>query len=388
MSKKTFYVLMAVSMVSVPCFSAQERVVTVQNSVRLGYDDNIYLRNDKEGSAYITDILTINGKFNISGRTEALLYWQPEVRYRFDADPKTVTYQDLYASLDHAMSERTSLTISDRFRYQQKDAQSGSAVNRADENFIENDLKGAVAVVAGELSQVRVGAGYLLRKWDDSNYGQTLGNDFDRYNVNGSYQRQLNQSKTIGVLTLDYIDQQYDGNRGGYEAVSFIGGVDQVFNPKLNGFGRVGATMASLDNVAGSSDNTSPYLDMGLTYDPSERTTINGSLGYSLSYAENSLFNAQDQFTARVGVRHDVTAKINVASTIAYIFSMYNSDYSRFGIGDAEDGFLRFNLRASYQINRNNFVEAGYEYSKRSSDSAFLSEYNRNTVDIGWRLRL
>lgn len=68
MSKKTFYVLMAVSMVSIPCFSAQERVVTVQNSVRLGYDDNLYLRDDagKEGSGYITDILTINGKFNIS----------------------------------------------------------------------------------------------------------------------------------------------------------------------------------------------------------------------------------------------------------------------------------------------------------------------------------
>lgn len=393
MSKKTFYVLMAVSMVSSPCFSAQERVVTVQNSVRLGYDDNLYLRDDagKEGSGYITDILTINGKFNISGRTKALLFWQPEVRYRFDADPKTVTYQDLYAKLDHAMSERSFLTISDRFRYQQKDAQSGAAagvLNREDENFIENDLKGAVGVDVGELSQVRVGAGYLLRKWDDSTYGQTLGNDFDRYNLNGSYQRQLNQNTTVGVLTIDYIDQQYDGNRGGYDAVSFIGGVDQVFNPQLNGFGRVGATVSSVDTSTGSSDNTSPYLDLGLTYDPSERTTVNGSLGYRLSYAENSLFNAQDEFNVRVGVRHDVTAKINLASTIAYIFSFYDSAYSRFGIADAEDGLLRFNLRASYQINRNNFVEAGYEYSKRSTDSNFLSEYTRNTVDIGWRLRL
>ena len=236
MSKKTFYVLMAVSMVSIPGFSAQERVVTVQNSVRVGYDDNIYRIKDKEGSGYITDILTINGKFNLSGRTEALLYWQPEVRYRFDGDPKTVMYQDLYAKLDHAMSKRTFLTLSDRFRYQDKDAQSGPTLATTNENYIENDLKGAVDVDVAELSQVRFGAGYVLRKWDDSVYGQDLGNDFDRYSLNGSYQRQLNQNKTIGVLSIDYTDHQYEGIRGGYQATSFIGGVDQTFNPNLAGF--------------------------------------------------------------------------------------------------------------------------------------------------------
>jgi hypothetical protein len=393
MSKKTFYVLMAVSMVCIPVFSAQERVVKVQNSVRFGYDDNIYQDDTDEESAFITDILNITGKFNISGRTDAVLFWQPEVRYRFDGDPETVSYQDLYASLNHAMSQRTFLTISDRLRYQMKDGRSGN-VSQDDQNYLENELNAAVDFDLDEVSLIKVGGGYTLRRWDDDFYGEDLGNDFDRFLVNGSYIRRLNQNKTAGVLSVSYVDQQYDGSRDGYQATTLNGGVDQTFNPNLSGFGRVGASFSSVDNASGSSDNTSPYLDAGLTYKPSERTSIDGSVGYSIYYSENSIYNAQDEFNARLGVRHDLTSKIGIASSIAYIFSMYDSDYAyreTFFVspGDGEEHFVRFNIRATYQINRNNFVEAGYEYNHRDTDSDFLpDDYDRNVVDIGWRLRL
>jgi len=392
MSKKTFYVLMAVSMVSIPGFSAQERVVKVQNSVRVGYDDNIYLRNNKEGSAFITDILTLTGDFNLSGRTDAILYWQPEVRYRFDADPETVSYQDLYANLEHAMSERTSLTLSDRLRYQMKDGQSGAGVSVANQNYLENSLNGAVGIDATSTGQLKLGAGYDLRRWDDASYGSTLQNDYDKYQLDASYLQMLNQNKTTGVLSGNYVNHEYDGNRGGYEAMSLIGGVDQTFNPNLSGFGRVGITAATIDNTSGSStDSTSPYLDAGLTYRPSERTSLDGSLGYSLKQSENSVYNAQDEFNLRFGGRHDLTGKISVAGSISYILSQYKADYlyQNIGLQDVDDTYFRVNLRATYQINRNNFLEAGYSYSDRSTDVAStLPEYDRSVVDIGWRLKL
>ena len=212
MIKKTFYVLIAVSMISIPGFSAQERVVQVWNSVRVGYDDNIYQDSTDEESAFVTDILNITGKFNISGRTDAVLFWQPEVRYRFDGDPETVSYQDLYASLNHAMSQRTFLTLSDRLRYQMKDGQSGD-VSRDDQNYLENELNGAVDYTLDEVSLIKAGGGYKFRRWDDSYYGETLGNDFDRFLVSGSYIRRLNQNKTAGVISVNYVDQQFDGER-------------------------------------------------------------------------------------------------------------------------------------------------------------------------------
>jgi len=396
MSKKTFYVLMSVSMISIPGFSAQERVVKVQNSVRVGYDDNIYLQNDKEGSAFITDILTLTGDFNLSGRTDAILYWQPEVRYRFDADPETVSYQDLYAKLDHAISERTSLTLSDRFRYQIKDGQSGAGVARDNQNYLENALNGAVGIDTSSTGQVKLGAGYELRRWDDAQYGSSLQNDYDQYVLDASYLLLLNQNKTTGILSGNYVNHEYDGNRGGYEAMSLIGGVDQTFNPNLSGFGRLGITAATIDNTSSSStDSTSPYLDAGLNYRPSERTSLDGSFGYSLKRSENSFYNAQDEFNLRLGGRHDLTGKISVAGSVAYILSQYKGDYFYAGNGiiasvpDVDDTFFRVNLRATYQINRNNFVEAGYSYSDRSTDTiSTLPEYDRSVVDIGWRLRL
>jgi hypothetical protein len=390
MSKKTFYVLIAVSMVSIPGFSAQERVVKVENSVRVGYDDNIYLQKDKQGSGFITDILTITGKFNISGRTEALLYWRPEFRYRFDADPKTVTYQDLYAKLDHAMSERTFLTLSDRVRYQQKDGQSG-AVATTDQNYLENSLQGAVDIDTSTTGQVNLGAGYDLRRWDDATYGQgDRANDYDQFQLDASYLQRLNEYKTTGVLSVNYQTLEYSGTRGGYDAMSLLGGVDQTFNPNLTGFGRVGITAASIDNGSSSTDNTTPYLDAGLDYRPSERTSLNGGFGYSIKQAENSIYNAQNEFNLRLGARHDITAKINVAASLAYILSQYEADYIRTGgvLPDTDDNFFRFSLRATYQINRNNFLEAGYEFSKRSTDTLGFTDYDRNSVDIGWRLRL
>jgi hypothetical protein len=391
MSRKTFYVLMSFLMVSVPGFAAKERVIQVQNSVRVGYDDNIYREEDDEtDSGFITDILTLTGKFNISGRTDALLYWQPEVRYRFDGDPETVTYQDLYGNLNHAMSERIFLRLSDRFLYREKDSQSGGGVSRTNQGYIENDLNGAVDYDVNELSIFTFGGGYVLRKWDDSDYGDDLGNDFNRYVANASYMRRLNQNKTTGVLSVNYVNQKYDGDRDGYKATTLNGGVDQTFSPKMSGFGRVGASFSSVDNARGSTDDTTPYLDAGLEYNPSDRTSINGSVGYSVYYSENSFYNAQNEFNVRCGVRHDLTAKINIASSIAYIFSKYDSDYTYRGLKqDAEDDFLRFDIRGTYQINRNNFIEAGYEYSKRWVDKvSYLPEYDRNSVDIGWRLRL
>ena len=139
MNKKSLQLLVALTLVAATSFAAKERVVRFQNHLRVGYDDNIYNSANAQSSAFVTDIINLSGKFNFSSRTDALLYWQPEFQYRFDADPKFVTYQDLYGRLNHALSQRAFLTISDRFRYQQKDGQTGAALSTSNQNYIETD---------------------------------------------------------------------------------------------------------------------------------------------------------------------------------------------------------------------------------------------------------
>jgi len=322
------------------------------------------------------------------------LYWQPEFRYRFDADPKFITYQDLYAKLSHAVSQRTFLELSDRFRYQDKDGQSDLAGGRQNQNYLENDLMGSLAFTLNALSQIRVGGGYEFRKWDDDGYGKwdptTLrsGNDYNQYRADGSYIRELRPDTTSGQVGVNYMNHEYDGARGGFDSTTLYGGVDQNFNPKLLGTAQLGYSFGNVDSAGSSEDTSAPFLQAGLDYQPTDRTSINGSLGYSLTPSQNSIYNASDAFDVGLGVRHDLTGKISLSSTLRYIFSMYDSNYSAFGFGDAEENFVRFSLRGSYQINRNNFLDIGYEYSLRDSDSIFLQEYDRNRFDIGWRLRL
>lgn len=388
MSKGNIYLLVTLSLVATTTFAAQERSVRVSNSVRVGYDDNVYATSDKTDSGFITDIVNISGKLTFSSRSDMLLYWQPEFRYRMDADPEFVTYQDLYARFNHAVSQRTFLQISDRFRYQDKEGQS-SLGQTANQNYLENDLAGAVDYTINSVSQAKLGAGYEFRTWDDKDYGQGIANnDYDQIRADGSYIRQLKPNTTQGIVGLSYTDHSYEGSRGGYEALTIYGGVDQNFNPNLLGNIRLGLSNTDVeDSVGGSTDTTTPYAQAGLEFNPTARTSLNGTLGYSVYRSENSFYNAQDRFNLGFGVRHDLTGKISVSSSLSYIYSLYDTDYARVGApGDAKDNYFKFSLRGSYQINRNNFVDAGYEYSDRWTDD--FTEYDRNRIDIGWRLRL
>ena len=401
MSKRKVGLLVVLSLVSVSVFAAKERSIRVQNSVRLGYDDNVYQNdNDKEGTAYITDIINISGKLTFSSRSDMLLYWQPEFRYRLDADPKFITYQDLYARFNHALSQRTFLQLSDRFRYQDKDGQSDIHKTTQNQNYFENDLMGSADYTINAVSHTTLGGGYEFRTWDDSDYGGgTFNNDYTQWRADGSYIRELRPNTTQGVLGLNYMDHTYDGDRGGFNSTTISGGVDQNFSPNVIGNIRLGYSFSQIDGAQGDSDTSAPYLQAGLDVNPTARTSFTGTMGYSLSQSENSIYNAQDRFSLGLGVRHDLTGKISISSALSYIYSLYDGDYIRTGTGlggvpvgvdieDAKENYITFNLRASYQINRSNFIDAGYQFSTRSSDSGNLTEYDRNVVDIGWRLRL
>ena len=392
MSKGKIFLLVALSVSSTTVLAAKERVVRVSNSVRVGHDDNIYASADKTRSGYVTDIVNISGKLTFSSRTDMLLYWQPEVRYRFDAEnPKLTTYQDVYARLNHAISQRTFVNISDHLRYQDQEAKDGVTVV-SDQNYLENDLKGAVDYTINSVSQAKAGAGYEFRKWDDNTYGTVYGNDYDQIRANGSYIRQLRPNTAQGTLGFSYIDHSYEGSRGGFGLSTIYGGVDHNFNPNLIGNISLGYSYVNIEDQNGADENTSrPDLQAGLGFNPTARTSLTGSMGYSIYRAQNSYYNAQDRFNLAVGARHDLTSKISISSSLRYILGYYDSDYAKAGPGaegDAEDSFVIFSLRASYQINRNNFVDAGYSYSERTSDSWRLNEYDRNRVDIGWRLEL
>ena len=93
MMKKVFFILLAYVSIS---FADKEDTFALSNFLRLGHDDNIYQREDDVvETVYISDIINLSSKILFSSRAELLLYWQPEIRYRFDAQEKQLFFQDL-----------------------------------------------------------------------------------------------------------------------------------------------------------------------------------------------------------------------------------------------------------------------------------------------------
>lgn len=392
MTKRSLQVCTVFLLIAASSYAAKENVIRFENTVRLGYDDNIYTTDDKTGSAFITDIINLSAKLNFSTRTDALLYWQPEFQYRFDADPGFITYQDLYAKLNHAISQRLFFTLSDRFRYQQKEGQVGN-VSDYNQNYFENDLMGALDYTLNDVSGLRGGADYVFRTWDDSDYGEgTQNNDFDKWALDGSYYRQVKPNKTQVMGGVNYTSLSYAGDRGGYDSTTLMVGADQNFSANTTGFGRLGWSFNDVDSNMGGSDSSSPYLQAGLEMNPSARSSYTTSIGYSMQRAENSYYNAQDQFNVRLAGRYDITAKINLSGSLQYIYSSYDGDYSEVtGSPDADDNYFSLGLRCAYQINRNNFVDLGYLFRTRTASTeggVQLSDWDGNRFDVSWRLRL
>ncbi len=395
MSKVKFFMSVAFVLGSTSTFAGKDSSFKFQNSVRVGYDSNIYQAGDvnQQESAFITDIINITGKMNFSSRSDMVLYWQPEFRYTFDMDPEFVSYQDLYVRFNHAVSQRTFLEISDRFRYQEKDGQSDLRITE-NQNYIENDLLGALDFTLNSLSRIKVGGGYEFRLWDDTDYGTwnplipNSGNNYDQLKADGSYIRELRPNSTFGNVGINYVNHEYDGARGGFDSTTFYGGVDHNFNPKTMGTVQLGYSFSTVDGASGSDDTSSPFVQLSLGHNSTERTSFNGTLGYSLRQSQNSIYNATDEFSLGLGLRHDLTGKISLTMALSYVFSAYDSAYASLGAGDAEENYFRLPLRASYQINRNNFIDVGYEFTQRAADTALLQEYDRSRVDFGWRLRL
>ena len=87
---------------------------------------------------------------------------------------------------------------------------------------------------------------------------------------------------------------------------------------------------------------------------------------------------------------HDITAKINFSISYSIVSSNYDSDFLRDvskNYGD-EDLLKILNIRADYQINRNHFVEVGYQGRSRESEISDNSDYEKNKFYLGWKLEL
>lgn len=389
--KKIIYAYVIALFVISSGVAADSQKFSFSNYVRAGFDDNVYQSgNDELSSGYISDILNLSGKLMFSDRSDLLLYWQPEVRYRFETEDKTLVLQDFYASYQNALSQSTVLNISDRYRYSELDYNQSTDNNNSSESsteYGENNLNGTVVQQLNERNNLNVGASLTNRRNDNDSSDAIRTRDFDRFGLSGLVSRNLDKDKQSISLGYQYSNHEVANNGGGVESGTLFVGYDRIFTPRFISTLQLGYTDAEIEqaNSSRTSDSSNPFFELGFNYDVSERTRLNSNFTHSLRYTTLTAYNAEKRSDFLLSLKHDLTAKVNLAISVSYILSDY--EFNRLGNDEsAEDRSTIFNFRSEYRINRNHFVEVGYQ--GRLRDSEISADYERNRIYLGWKLQL
>ena len=187
--------------------------------------------------------------------------------------------------------------------------------------------------------------------------------------------------------TLTYNEAAVDNNRDADSVFAGLG-LEQTFSPQLLGSLRAGVENRMYDSEA-FDDNTQPYGELSMTFLPTPATRITGSAAYSIYESDVERYLSQDRTYLSLSVAHDFTSKLNLYVSGAYSLNAYSADYALDStLPDADENAYLLSMRLSYRLNRINWIEVGWQYVKLDSEIQGRESYERNRIDIGWKIQL
>lgn len=386
----------------------------VENSLRLGYDDNVtYASADKLDSVFITEELSLS--LDQVYQTGFL-----GIRYR----PALTWYEDLgdgsQSDWSHVadvtwsqqLSRRLTLSLQDTFYvYDRSDViDADGALRQANYGYIYNSASAALNVMLTPKARLSGVGRYQIMRYDEEFL--SMRDDFDIVAGGLSFGLQVGKSATVFVDgALEDISYDHAGEATtevympGYAGTTVteipdrsaqtysVGlGLENTFSPNLMGRVRAGYSAKEMD-AANMADDDSPYGELSVTIAPKPTTRLTLGAGYSMYQSGLTTFANQQRTTLSANLAHDLTAKITLSLIAQYYMSDYESESSvdvveASTVSDGSESAITAGLRASYAVTRNNYVDVGYTYTQFDSDFTGRTDAERNRVDLGWRIRM
>lgn len=385
MKKTKFIVPIFVGLMLGQLFAESERPLSVINTVRVGYNDNLYHRDSgtSSGSFFVTDIVNLAFRAALSDRTDLMV--KSEINLIND-DGGTEFYPNLYAMLSHSVSPRLLLQLSEYYRSGDK---AGMIANKdARYNYFNNRAGVSADYVLTGKDRIQTSVNHdILRYEDDIKSGLRL--DTTSVDAGMSWKRDIILQRTYSTLNLRQRWVTYDDQDSSFEATDLSAGLSHAFNQSWQGSIEGGATQVR-PSFSGTAQNTAtinPLMNAGLVYSPSPRTRISSDLGYSYTASDDSGFGGQTTKELRFGAQHEITAKLMAKATVRFAKSDYSEqDNQTKANTSAQEDRVDLDLRFSYKLNRINFIELGMRHNEKSHNSS--SDWKQNVVDIGWRVQL
>jgi len=380
MKKRQLLIPILAGLVAGHIFAESESPLSVVNTLRLGYDDNIYrTSDDTQASAYLQDIIELSFRAALSEQTDLIF----TSRFDYQSDEESNFYPSLYAVLTHSVSPRLMLQLSDKLT-------SGNSTSSSKEgryNYFENTLSFAPSYVLSPKDSLSAPVSYMIKRYDDKVDYQ----DVDIITGGVSWQRELSPQRTWASLNLNQMRADYVNRDSTYDSTRLTTEISHTFNPEWHGNVEVGVTFDKTDFSNGgtntTSDGTNPFFAAGLTYEPSPQTRFTADVSRQYKDSENALYAGETSSAFTLGAQHDFTAKIMGKVTARFEESEYDRADNEVAGGDTSDEYFDLSFRMHYKINRINFLEMGLRHREKSYDNGDR-DWDQNMVDVGWRVEL
>ncbi|MBU1692989.1 MAG: outer membrane beta-barrel protein [Verrucomicrobia bacterium] len=393
--KRTTWIYLAVGVLLVlgEVAGALEGVKPYQivNRLRLEYDDNIYLEeNDKNSSLKIIEEIEILLNYRLE-QTFLSLRYRPSFVWWENREPDDTDLQHEFDFiLNYVFTPRLALSLVDTFRRGDlPELTDRDVLVREKDDFIYNTANGTLSYMLRPQTRLDVAGRYILMRYDNDTTADS--DDFDLL-VGGLTLRHqvMPETALFGEFRMEDIDYEIEDR--GAQTLSAGGGVEHTFNPNLIAMMSVGYQDKSYNMDALGSD-TSPYADASVTFVPSPATRLSLGGGYSLF--ETDVYPYANQTRARIfaSLAHDFTARISLYLSGAYTDGKYESaDSIEPGqVSDGHEKVTQVSTRATYKLNRSNWLEAGWQFVdfkselKDSFGGNLRSSYERNRLHLGWK---
>jgi len=359
----------------------------LKNRLRFEYDDNINeSKNNKQDSFKIEEELELIYNMNFEQSYVGLRYRPSFVWWDNRPSDSTDLHHDFDLDLSHTFSPRLTLSVKDSFLYaQQPELMDRGVTVRENDDYIYNRANADLSYLLRPQTRLEVGGRYNLLRYDNNKVSNL--EDYDIYAGGATLRHQVSADTTIsGDLRVE--DITYDGPNRDSTSEYIGGGVENTFNPSFIGSLRAG--LQHKDFSASSIDaQNQPYVDGAVTFLPSPRTRLSAGVGYSMFEADVYPYANQDRTLVYASVAHDLTGKISLFLTGSYQDSSYSGDQSVDQSLKSKDGseeIIQVSASATYKVNRNNWIEAGYQFINLNSD--VREDFDRNRVSVGWRTTL
>lgn len=371
--------------------TVRKKPINISNRLRVEYDDNIYQeKSDANDSFKIIEELELLKNFDFSERTLLGLRYNPAFTYWEDReDDDSDLHHAFDARLTHQISPTLRIGFNNIFRLtEQPELVDDLRAIRENNDFMYNgsDISLEWWFAKNFLAEFELDYNFL--EYDEDVVSAL--NDYDQTGYGLSLLRELNNNTFLGIQGRQV---EYDYEDGGRDADSTQIGLvlETKWSPTLTTEARAGFEMKDFD-AANTDDTDSPYVSANLSYDLN-RTQMEVGGSFSLAESPITAYANQEATTVYARIQRDLTSRIGLA-----LLGMYGSgDYdaaetsSAFPLGANPSGtedVLRVSSKLSYEINRNNALEANLQWLDLSSDIRPGSEYDRTRVGLGWRLTL